>query len=516
MPTAAVSLEDAVDILVVDDQVEDLTAMRAVLSAPDVNVVTATSGPEALKHLLRQDFAVIVLDVLMPEMDGFELATLIKSRERSEHTPMVFLTADATDAKRLYRAYSVGAIDYLEKPVDAEIIRSKVAVFVDMFRKDRRLISQAKTLRESERRERELQIAELKLSAERRYNNLAEAVPQIVWTSTPSGVIDYSNRHFAEYAGLSPARARQHGFLDLVHPDDAPTSKSAWEGALSRGEEFTFHCRLRRHDGVFRWHACHGVPERERDGRIVAWLGVCTDFEELHQAIHARDEFLSIASHELRTPLTALKLRVQSLQRNATLDSEVRERLDSVGRQTLRLERLIADLLDVSRITTGHLSLDSEPFDMLDAAREVVERMTERTLAQACEVRLTSQGEVHGVWDRVRVEQVLTNLLDNALRHGAGRPVSIRIERCESSVLIVVEDEGKGIAKADLARIFERFERAAGQRGRDGLGMGLYIARQIVEAHGGSIHAKSEASRGAAFHVVLPLTATRPDLNVEA
>jgi signal transduction histidine kinase len=267
---------------------------------------------------------------------------------------------------------------------------------------------------------------------------------------------------------------------------------------------------------VFRWHACHGVPERERDGRIVAWLGVCTDFEELHQAIHARDEFLSIASHELRTPLTALKLRVQSLQRNATLDSEVRERLDSVGRQTLRLERLIADLLDVSRITTGHLSLDSEPFDMLDAAREVVERMTERTLAQACEVRLTSQGEVHGVWDRVRVEQVLTNLLDNALRHGAGRPVSIRIERCESSVLIVVEDEGKGIAKADLARIFERFERAAGQRGRDGLGMGLYIARQIVEAHGGSIHAKSEASRGAAFHVVLPLTATRPDLNVEA
>src|SRR5687768_18223714 len=187
MPTAAVSREeDAVDILIVDDQVEDLTAMREVLSAPDVNVITAMSGTDALKHLLRQDFAVIVLDVIMPEMDGFELATLIKSRERSQYTPMVFLTADATDAKRLYRAYSVGAIDYLEKPVDPEIMRAKVAVFVDLFRKDRRILDQAKTLRESERRERDLQIAELKLAAERRYNNLAEAVPQIVWTCTPT------------------------------------------------------------------------------------------------------------------------------------------------------------------------------------------------------------------------------------------------------------------------------------------------------------------------------------------
>jgi signal transduction histidine kinase len=153
---------------------------------------------------------------------------------------------------------------------------------------------------------------------------------------------------------------------------------------------------------------------------------------------------------------------------------------------------------------------------LLDATQEVVERMTEKALAQACEVQVSSHGDVRGVWDRVRVEQVLTNLLDNALRHGAGRPVSIRIERRESSALIVVEDEGRGIAKADLARIFERFERAAGQRGRDGLGMGLYIARQIVEAHGGSILAKSEVNRGAAFHVILPLSATPPNLPAEA
>jgi PAS domain S-box-containing protein len=491
MSPAAVSREDAVDILVVDDQAEDLAAMRAVLCAPDVNVVTALSGPEALKQLLRQDFAVIVLDVLMPDMDGFELATLIKSRERSQHTPMVFLTADATDAKRLYRAYSVGAIDYLQKPVDPEIIRAKVAVFVDLFRKDRRILDQAKTLRESERRERDLQIAELKLAAERRYNNLAEAVPQIVWTCTPAGLIDYSNRHFAEYAGLTPARAKNHGFLDLAHPDDAAKSRAAFESALARGDEFTFHCRV-------------------RDGRIVAWLGVCTDFEELHQAIHARDEFLSIASHELRTPLTALKLRVQGLQRNAKLDGDVRERLDSVGRQTLRLERLISDLLDVSRITTGHLTLDTENFDLLDAAREVIDRMTERAVAQNCEVRLTGEGDAHGTWDRVRIEQVITNLLDNALRHGAGHPVSVQLERREDAVAFAVVDQGSGIAASDLSRIFERFERAEGQRGSDGLGMGLYIARQIVEAHGGKIHAESAPARGAAFHVVLPLAPTPP------
>lgn len=512
MPTA-VSREDAVDILVVDDQPEDLAAMLAVLSAPDINVVTAASGAEALKHLLRQDFAVIVLDVLMPEMDGFELATLIKSRERSQHTPMVFLTADATDVKRLYRAYSVGAIDYLQKPVDPEIIRAKVAVFVELFRKDRRILDQAKTLRESERRERDLQIAELKLAAERRYHNLAEAVPQIVWTSTPAGTIDYSNRHFIEYSGLTPARAKNHGFLDLAHPDDAAKSRAAFEAALARGEEFTFHCRLRRYDGVFRWHSCRGVPERERDGKIVAWLGVCTDFEELHQAIHARDEFLSIASHELRTPLTALKLRVQGLQRNATLEGHVRERLDTIGRQTLRLERLIADLLDVSRIATGHLTLDTESFDLLDAAREVIDRMSERAAAQNCEVRLEGGGEVLGLWDRVRIEQVITNLLDNALRHGAGQPVAVQIEQREDSVALAVLDRGHGIAEPDLARIFERFERAEGQRGRDGLDMGLYIARQIVEAHGGTIFAQSTLGRGAAFHVILPLAPTAANLS---
>jgi PAS domain S-box-containing protein len=497
------SFEEPVDLLLVDDRVEDLLTLTQVLDSPEYRLSTASSGPEALKRLLEQDFGVILLDVFMPEMDGFELAALIKQRERSQHTPIIFLTAAGSDMPRIYRGYSVGAVDYLTKPVDPDVVRAKVAVFADLFRKDRRLERNAKALHEGERRQREAMLSELRHAAERRYMNLAEAVPLGVWTAASSGELTYANRYWTEYTGIPLEAARGMGWADAVHTADRDGYVQAYREAIEKGAPFQQECRMRRAgDGAHRWHVTRAIPEHSDAGQIVSWLGTHADIEESKQAVLARDEFLSIASHELRTPLTALKLRLQAVLHSRDLSEKAERRVESAVRQTERLERLIDNLLDVSRITTGHLELEPEEFDLAEMAQEVAERFRE----QAAGVALSFEASepVLGCWDRLRLEQVVSNLLANALKYGEGKPVLVRVSAQPSSAVVSVADHGIGIAPQDLSRIFNQFERVLGRRTFGGLGMGLYIARQIAQAHGGRIEVDSAQNRGSNFRVVLP------------
>ena len=497
---------DIVDILVVDDRSADRLVLSDILSGTRRNVVVASSGPEALKRLLEREYAVILLDVLMPTMDGFELASLIKQREKTRYTPIIFLTAAGSDVGKLYRAYSLGAVDYLYKPIDADIVQAKVSIFVDLFRKDLRIRRQAEALREAERRESDLQIAELRLAVERRYVNLAEAIPQMVWTSDANGEMTYVNRRWVEYTGLDLERARGSGWLAALHEQDAPECRQAWNEALANRRIYEAQFRLKRaRDGAFRWHLCRAVPELDHAGQVVAWLGTYTDFEELKQAVQARDEFLSIASHELRTPLTALKLRLEALLYSGNLDLKLRQKLESAARQTQRLERLIDNLLDVSRITTGHLDLDWEGLELAEITSDVVERIRPEANASGSPIEIVKSSPVHGFWDRLRLEQVITNLLSNAIKYGNRKPIVVRIAENQGLAHLEVEDGGIGIAPADVSLIFDRFERGANRRNHGGLGMGLYITRQIIAAHGGSIRVKSQLGQGTVFDVYLPM-----------
>jgi PAS domain S-box-containing protein len=494
-------------LLLVDDRFEDLLTLTQVLASPQYRVQTARSGPEALKRLLSQDFGVILLDVFMPTMDGFELAALIKQRERSQDTPIIFLTAAGSDMPQIYRGYSVGAVDYLTKPVDPDLVRAKVAIFAELCRKDRRLKRQAEALREGERREREIVITELRHTAERRYMNLAEAVPLSVWTADPSGNLTYANRYWTEYTGIALSEARDLGWADAVHAADRESYIQAWREAMLNGAQYERECRLRRVDGVYRWHLSRAVPERGPGGQIVSWLGTHTDIEESKQAVLARDEFLSIASHELRTPLTALKLRLQSVLHARDLPEKALLRLDSAVHQTERLERLIDNLLDVSRITTGHLELEPEYFDLVEMTQEVAERFREQAACGGIPVAICISEPVLGRWDRLRLEQVATNLLANALKFGEGRPIGVSVTGDEQIAILTVADQGIGIAPEDLGRIFHQFERVLGHRRFGGLGMGLYIARQIALAHGGRIEVESARGKGSSFRVILPRVA---------
>jgi signal transduction histidine kinase len=229
--------------------------------------------------------------------------------------------------------------------------------------------------------------------------------------------------------------------------------------------------------------------------------------QQAERAVAARDEFLAVAAHELATPLTPLELELETLKRalgGTELAPNVHRKLDRASRQTKRLARLIERLLDVSRLAGGHLKLEPTDFDLSELVREVVEEHRGDATRAGSELSFTAPGALTGSWDRPRLAQVVANLLSNALKHGRGRPIALDLCDSPGGVTLTVEDHGNGIDPAELPRIFDRFERASPERRRGGLGLGLYVAREIVQAHGGSIGAASTPGSGSTFTVVLP------------
>ncbi|MHB8873197.1 MAG: sensor histidine kinase [Myxococcaceae bacterium] len=314
---------------------------------------------------------------------------------------------------------------------------------------------------------------------------------------------------------LAPGKPLKLHFEEAF-PLDYPEAGAGWSIARAalRGESV----RGMRATLVVRGEPRHllisGGPLWERNRKVIGCIVTLTDVTrlkaaeaELETAVHARDEFIAVASHELRTPLTALGLAVHGLERSleeAAVPGQAR-RLSMARRQVERLGAMIERLLTVSRITTGRMNLDFEELDLTEVAREVLDRHRGQAEASGSELRLDASGPVAGVWDRTRLEQIVANLVSNAVKYAPGKPIDVTVEASGEVAVLTVADRGMGIASEDVARIFEKFERAMAVRQVAGLGLGLYITRQIVQAFGGSIEVSSRPGEGSIFTIQLPL-----------
>jgi signal transduction histidine kinase/DNA-binding response OmpR family regulator len=538
-------------ILIVDDLPEKILVYRVILEELGQELVVATSGAEALKCVLQHDFAVILLDVNMPGMDGFETAALIRSRKRSAFTPIIFVTA-FTDELRVTQGYAQGAVDYILAPVVPEILRAKVKVFVDLFRMTEQVKRQAaEQIALAEERTKRTDAEE----ANRRLSLLAQAgvvlgqsldqrvtahdvarlaVPELAdlaliaepgRSGGPWNVIQAAHREegvaLDEFIGLDQMPQHWAAATERTFAAGRPETLPSGAGLAGGTNPDVLVLPLKVHGRTF----AVLVLSREPSGRgflaadrtvseaLASRGAIAIDnarlYHDIQQADQQKNEFLSMLAHELRNPLAPIRNAVAVLQLNKDGGSHVDWARDVIDRQVRHLVRLVDDLLDVSRITQGKIRLEFESLDVAFIVQNAVE--TSRPLIESggheLSVELPPQPLlVRG--DRARIAQVLANLLNNAAKYTAeGGQIAISARREDDEAVFRVRDSGVGIAPEMIDRVFDLFTQVdcSLARSQGGLGIGLTLVRRLVELHGGTVSAASAGpGQGSEFTVRLP------------
>jgi signal transduction histidine kinase/DNA-binding response OmpR family regulator len=563
--------DEKVNILVVDDLPEKLMVLETVLEDLGQNVVTARSGREALRRSLEQDYAVILLDVNMPDIDGFETAAMIRGRRQSATTPIIFITAFG-DEMHTEQGYSLGAVDYILSPVMPEILRTKVGVFVDLYKKTQQVRRQA------EERVALVQEQAARAAAEeatRRSGFLSEASTILVRSLDYEAIPRSLARHAVPFLGelcavtLIGDRAHDDWRTELVQidPNDGAASRLSVFGAppltiladlfrrvLETGEsrfvtdvssqlEIVASCGVESSSIDFHPHSVIVVPLHAR-GRTLGTIALALQsperayrpadfalaedlagraalaidnarlFRNIQENDRRKNEFLAMLAHELRNPLAPIRNAVEILRMSDIKDHDLQWANDVIARQVEQMVRLVDDLLDISRISGGKIHLRKEPVDVALAVARAVETSQPLITARKQELQVSLPPEPIVVdADLVRLAQVLSNLLNNAAKYtGEGGNISLMIIREDNDAVFRVRDNGIGISPEMLSQVFDLFAQASRSldRSQGGLGIGLTLVRRLVELHGGSVQAQSDgANRGSEFVVRLPIS-TRP------
>jgi signal transduction histidine kinase/DNA-binding response OmpR family regulator len=542
---------DKTNILVVDDLPEKLLVYQTILEELGQNLIAARSGAEALKQVLRHEFAVILLDVNMPGMDGFETAALIRQRKRSAYTPIIFVTAFADDVCAA-RGYAQGAVDYILAPVVPEVLRAKVKVFIDLFQLNRQIRRQAEervalaeertrraAAEESNRRLRFLARASEVLGQSLDYLETARDLARlpVPFLADQAAVVLAGGAGPDWKVFLAAAEGDRACVDEPADRDRLPAEVAAAVERVLAGGPAEFFPEAPPAAGESVTTAlvlplrARGRPRaalalsREVAGRrfgpaevsmaetLASRAAVALEnahlYEDVQRADRQKNEFLSMLAHELRNPLAPIRNAVHVLRLQGRDGSQFGWARDVIDRQVKHLVRLVDDLLDISRITQGKIRLKLEPLEMgtvvaeaVEASRPVIEARRHRLDVNLAEEPLRVNG------DAARLAQVLTNLLNNAAKYtDEGGRIGLTVGLEQGWVVCRVTDTGVGIPPEMLSAVFNLFTQAdrSLDRSQGGLGIGLTLVRRLVEMHGGTVHAHSEGpGRGSEFVVRLP------------
>jgi PAS domain S-box-containing protein len=529
----------------VDDRVENLVALEAILQPLGHELIRAGSGDQALRQVLLHEFAVILLDVQMPGMNGFETATLIKSRERSIHTPIIFLTAISKEEEYVFEGYSAGAVDYMFKPFNPNILRSKVSVFVDLHLKNLQLRRQSELLRQSEIRELELEHRAQLGESEARYSDVVNAALDAILTFGADRRITLFNAAaekifcFAADQALGEPIDRFFPGLSLtetVPAEGAKQGSPAREGVGRRGngEEFPAEyslSQLTQQGAPVYTMIVRDISERREaeEAQRAQALSLANTTEELRvlnealnhrtveleRAMGARSRFYANMSHELRTPINAI-LGYTSLLLDHIYGSLTDPQVMSIERTHKaadHLLELVNDILDLSKIEAGKMELQVEAVRFPDLLQDLF--ITVAPVAEQHEVELSMDGESEPfsiVSDARRLRQILLNLLSNAVKFGGGNPVrAVWRRREDGGLLVEIIDQGSGIAPEDQDKIFDEFVQLDHEQNLQGTGLGLPISRRLAELLGGELTVDSVPNQGSTFRLSLPPSDSQPD-----
>jgi PAS domain S-box-containing protein len=507
--------DDEVNVLLVDDQTSNLLALESILADMGLNLVRAESGRDALRALLAREFAVILLDVQMPNLDGFETASLIRERDKSRGTPIIFLTALSFSEPHVSRGYELGAVDYIFKPYQPEILRYKVNVFVELFRKTQAITRQAREL------------ARLSRQNELILNAAAEGVFGV----NLAGIATFVNPSAARMIGRAAGDVIGHKVHPLLHPSFPGLATCGIERCVLHAALHGGHLHEEAEDTFFHDDGTSFPVEfcastmLDEDGHTVGSVITFSDvtqkraaalaaenerrYREAEAQNRAKDNFLATLSHELRTPMTSILGWVQFLRTGDYSPEELREALHMIENSAQLQKRLIDDMLDVSRIILGKFQVDLRPTHLSEIVEAAVANARPGAVARG--VRLTSDlirpPDDLVEADASRLQQVIGNILANAIKFTPpGNQVELRLDRVDHQLRISVVDEGEGIEPSFLPFVFERLRQADASAKRSGLGLGLAIARHIIDLHHGDIHAESDGlGKGARFTVTLPV-----------
>ncbi len=503
-------------VLVVDDDEGILRLARKSLLRAGARVDACTGVGQARALLAAQTPDVLVLDY---QLDGAETGLDFFRRLRADdvRVPAILVTG-FTDESRVIAALRAGVSDVVPKSGDyLDYLPEAVA----------RVLAQVALQRASDE-------ALLLRDREEHYRTLSEALPHLVLTCSADGNCDFVSKQWLDYTGLDAGQSHGLAWLNAVHADDREEIRDTWLKAVSGGAaDYRHELRIRRHDGAYRWFDVRIVPMRDPRGGVSKWFGSCTDIDAQREATEererllaseqaarqtaeeanrAKDRFLAMLSHELRTPLTPVLAGTRLLEQIPGLPEAARAGVLMIRRNIELEARLIDDLLDLTRVANGKLSLALETVDVHEVIEAVLELFHSEIQIKQQDVHVDLRAQQHYVrGDRARLQQMLWNLVRNAAKFTPdGGHIYVRTRDERMQVEIEVEDTGIGIAPEQIGKLFHAFEQGSHNLTRQfgGLGLGLAVTRALTEAHGGNVSAKSPGAHcGATFTIVLPTAA---------